>query len=98
MPTQSSADQHTFDESEERTHSFIVKVWLEDPVASVGQAAWRGRITHVPSGKRRYFRDLGDIAAFITPYLLDMGVKFSLWARLRHSLVVLIHQTRANDV
>jgi hypothetical protein len=50
------------------THSFIVKVWLERPVA-----VWRGRITHVPSGHVRSFTDLGEIAAFVAPYLEQAG-------------------------
>jgi hypothetical protein len=57
------------------THSFIVKIWLEETTEEAGQATWRGHITHVPSGERRYVQDLGDIAAFIAPYLERMGVK-----------------------
>jgi hypothetical protein len=57
------------------THSFIVKVWLEAPAEGAQPAVWRGHITHVPSGRRRYLRDLATIAAFIRPYLAEMGVK-----------------------
>ena len=57
------------------THSFIVKIWLEAPADATQPAAWRGHITHVPSGRRRYLRDLSAIAAFIRPYLDEMGVK-----------------------
>jgi hypothetical protein len=63
---------------ESNTHSFIVKVWLEETAEEVGQATWRGHITHVPSGERRYLQDLGKIAAFIAPYLEEMGVKLDL--------------------
>jgi hypothetical protein len=69
---------------ESNTHSFIVKVWLEDGEAAVGQAEWRGYITHVTSGQRRYFKDLKQISGFITPYLEKMGVKFKTGWRLRH--------------
>lgn len=58
------------------THSFIVKVWLEETAEEAGQAIWRGHITHVPSGERRYVKDPDDIPAFIVPYLEGMGVKF----------------------
>ena len=63
---------------ESNTHSFIVKVWLEETAEEAGQATWRGHITHVPSGERRYLQDLDKIAAFIAPYLEEMGVKLDL--------------------
>jgi hypothetical protein len=63
------------------THSFIVKIWLEETAEEAGQARWRGHITHVPSGERRYVQDLDDIAAFIAPYLEKMGVKLGMEQR-----------------
>jgi len=60
---------------ESTTHSFIVKVWLEEAAQEAGRATWRGRITHVPGGERQYFRELRDITGFIMPYLAAMGVK-----------------------
>jgi hypothetical protein len=60
---------------ESNTHSFIVKVWLEESVEEAGQATWRGHITHVPSGERRYVENLSEITAFIVLYLENMGVK-----------------------
>jgi hypothetical protein len=57
------------------THSFIVKVWLEETVEEAGRAKWRGHITHVPSGEKRYLEDLDEITTFITPYLEEMGVR-----------------------
>ena len=57
------------------THSFIIKIWLEETVEEAGRAMWRGHITHVPSGKRRYLKELDGISAFIAPYLEGMGVK-----------------------
>jgi len=67
-------------------HSFIIKVWLEETADEAGQAIWRGRITHVPSGERRYLKDLDDIAAFILPYLDRMGAKSGLLWRARQWL------------
>ncbi len=57
-------------------HSFIIKIWLEEVADEADQAVWRGHITHVPSGERRYVKTLEDIATFIVPYLEAMGVKF----------------------
>ena len=61
------------DQFEVPTHSFIVKIWLEETAEEAGQALWRGHVTHVPSGERRYLQDLNEIVAFIVPYLEAMG-------------------------
>jgi hypothetical protein len=37
-------------------------LWLEERI-------WHGQITHVPSGERRYLKDLHDIVTFIKPYI-----------------------------
>ncbi len=60
--------------SEGDSHSFIVKVWLEETAEEAGRPTWRGRITHVPSGKKRYVKNMDEIIAFVVPYLQDMGV------------------------
>jgi len=57
------------------THSFMVRIWLEETVGEAGQAVWRGHITHVPGGERRYLKDLDGIPVFITPYLREMGAE-----------------------
>jgi hypothetical protein len=57
------------------SHSFIVKVWLEESIEEAGDATWRGHITHVPGEERRYLHTLDDIVEFIGPYLERMGVK-----------------------
>jgi hypothetical protein len=62
------------DQIESNTHSFIVKVWLEEVHEESGKVIWRGHITHVPSGKRRYFEDLAIVNNFILHYLQEMGV------------------------
>ncbi len=77
-------------QTETHTHSFIVKIWLEETVAEDGRAIWRGHITHVPDGERRYFRQLSDITTIIMPYLSKMGVQVKLSARLRQWIVRLI--------
>lgn len=65
------------------TQSFVVKVWLEETVEEAGRARWRGHVTHVTSGERRYLESLSGIAAFIRPYLERWGVKFGVLFRLR---------------
>ena len=57
------------------THSFIVRIWLEETAEEAGQATWRGRITHVSGQESQYLKDLDEIAAFIVPYLEAMGVQ-----------------------
>jgi len=65
---------------ESNTHSFIVKIWLEESVEEDGRATWRGHITHVLSGDRRYLKEMDDITTFIRPNLEQMGVVFgSRW-------------------
>lgn len=68
---------------ESKIHSFIIRIWLEETTEEAGRALWRGHITHVPSGKQRYLKDLDDILLFVAPYLETMGVKFKLYWRLK---------------
>lgn len=58
------------------THAFVIKIWLED------NARWRGYITHVPSGERRYIQTLSEIDDFILPYLENMGIQRKALERL----------------
>lgn len=57
------------------SHSFIVKVWLEESLEETSEATWRGHVTHVPSQERRYLHALDDIIDFIAPHLERIGVK-----------------------
>jgi hypothetical protein len=72
--------------AENHTHSFIVRIWLEETAEETGQAIWRGHITHVPSGKRRYLKDLKAVTAFIAPYLEGMGVRLDTFWRAKQWL------------
>ncbi len=71
---------------EATTYPFIVKIWLEETPAETGRAIWRGYITFVPSGEKRYLNDLDDITAFIMPYLERMGVRPGLGWQVRQWL------------
>ena len=70
-----SSDEVSMDTYESNTHSFIVKVWLEDDDEQHGPPVWRGHVTHVPSNQRRYVDDLNGISKFISGYLERMGVE-----------------------
>jgi hypothetical protein len=50
-------------------HAFVAKLWLERREIEGTQPEWRGRIDHVTSGRRIYFRDLSEITAFIHSFL-----------------------------
>jgi hypothetical protein len=63
------------DPFESKTHSFVVKIWLEDGEEESRSTAWRGHITHVPSKRRQYFESLSGIAKFVSGYLEKMGVE-----------------------
>ena len=66
--------------------SFIVKVWVEKAARRVRRERWHGYITHVPSGERRYLKNLDGIKGFILPYVRGMGgdplrLRAALWLR-----------------
>jgi hypothetical protein len=81
--TKQHEGQTIMDLFESYTHSFIIKIWLEEINEEAAEAKWRGHITHVPSGERRYLKDLDEIRGFIVPYLEVMGVKFGICWRVR---------------
>jgi hypothetical protein len=82
-PSSHVAEDSSLDMFEANTHPFIVKVWLEETAAEAGRAKWRGYITHVPSGERRYVEHLEEIDAFIAFYLEEMGVDLDLGRRVQ---------------
>ncbi len=86
MTADQRAENLDTDLVEWNTHSFIVKIWLEETLEQSRHPLWRGHITHVPSGKRHYFKSLGGILSFIVPYLRSIGIKFGLTWRLREQL------------
>jgi hypothetical protein len=70
----------------EYTCVFIVRIWREPREIEKAGVEWRGVIEHMPTGVRRYFKDLGVIATFIKTYLEEMGVKPTTRWRVRHWL------------
>lgn len=71
---------------EANTHSFVVKVWLEETAQEAGRVRWRGHATHVGSGKRLYFERLEEVVDFIASYLETMGVDFGITSKLGKQL------------
>jgi hypothetical protein len=45
-------------------HLFVVRIWLE-PGRTPAEGQWRGSVVHVPSGERRYFAEMEDLAQFV---------------------------------
>ena len=46
---------------EDNTHVFIVRIWLEPREIEGAEPERRGVIEHLPTGARRYIRDLKEI-------------------------------------
>ena len=46
-------------------------------VEETGELAWHGYITHVPSGQRRYLREIDDVVAFIRSCLETGSARLS---------------------
>jgi hypothetical protein len=53
--------------------SFLIKIWLEESTDEDGKVLWRGYVTHVPGGERRFFDNLNAIVRFIKPYLGELN-------------------------
>ena len=51
------------------THSFVIKIWLEEIIELSGRALWRGHITHVASGEKKPLKSMREIVPFIGDYL-----------------------------
>ncbi len=60
------------DLSETPTHSFIIRIWIEETAEEAGAALWRGHITHVPSGRRYYVQTLDEVVQIIAACLEQM--------------------------
>jgi hypothetical protein len=69
---------------QQRTHqTFILRIWQEETEQEAGRASWRGHITDIGSGERRYVEDLGGVIAFLMPRLELMGERVGLRWRVR---------------
>ena len=70
------------EQQEQQTHSFIVKIWLEETTREAGKARWRGSITHVPGGERQMVGTVAEIGNFVARYLTAMGVRVEMQRRI----------------
>jgi len=70
------------------SHSFILKIWIEETAAEAGYVVWRGSLSHVPDGSRRYFTDLETMADFVGNFIEgmggDVGMRFRVRKQIRH--------------
>jgi hypothetical protein len=71
---------------EVRTHSFIVKIWIEEAGTGTSRGVWRGHITHVPGGERQSVVRLGELSNFIAPYLEEFGIDLGVCRRVQRWL------------
>lgn len=62
------------DPSDSTTHTFIVRLWMEDP-EQPDVRRWRGHITHLIDEQRSYVQSLNEIADFFGRYLTIDGVE-----------------------
>lgn len=54
---------------ESQSHTFIVKIWLEETAEEAGRVIWRGYIVHVLENKRYYLNSLEEIPSYLRPYI-----------------------------
>jgi hypothetical protein len=66
--------------------SFVLRIWLEELQQEDGRSRWRGHITDIATGERRYVEDLDGIVAFLVPRLELMGAHVGLRWRLHNWL------------
>ncbi|MDZ4720588.1 MAG: hypothetical protein SH847_19210 [Roseiflexaceae bacterium] len=81
-PTMGDPAIQVIGEIEPNTHTFVVKIWREETTSSADYVAWRGHITHVASGQRRYVTSLGELHLFIGLYLRELNVQLPLFWRI----------------
>ncbi|MBV9327750.1 MAG: hypothetical protein JO352_28875 [Chloroflexi bacterium] len=51
---------------DERSHTFVVRIWEERRDVADAVPTWRGRVDDVRTGVRRYFTTLEDLVAYLS--------------------------------
>lgn len=51
---------------DERSHTFVVRIWEERRDVADALPTWRGRVDDVRTGVRRYFTKLEDLVAYLS--------------------------------
>jgi hypothetical protein len=64
--------------TESETRTFVLRIWREETAGEDGAARWRGHMTDVESGDKRYVQDLDGVVAFLMQHLQPWGVRFGL--------------------
>ncbi len=64
------------------THSFIVKFWLDEQDPDDNNIVWRGHITHVATGQRKYYNNLREMNGFLIPHLQNMKIRIPIFWRI----------------
>jgi len=80
---------------EDHVHSFVIRVWQEPRELEGAGAEWRGRIEHVQSGERAYFRSLDKMLEFMMAHLNGAERRPSLIAGKRGMLQKLRYWLRS---
>jgi hypothetical protein len=62
-------DEQPDDQADLVIHSFVIRIWFDDANQGAGAPVWRGQITHIPGGERRYFNDIAEIPILIGQHL-----------------------------
>jgi hypothetical protein len=55
--------------SEDQTHAFVVRFWLERRETKGEESFWRGVIEHVLSGRKKYLKKFDEVSDFISAHL-----------------------------
>jgi hypothetical protein len=49
--------------------SFIIRIWTEELDSPEYLPIWRGHVTRIPDGERRYFKNINEVPDLIIAYL-----------------------------
>ncbi|WP_196137474.1 hypothetical protein [Aliikangiella sp. G2MR2-5] len=60
--------------TDEKSASFIIRVWREGGQSSGEKAEWRGSIEQIETGEKSYFCELGKIPKFMKPFIEAIGI------------------------
>lgn len=51
--------------TENNTHSFIIKIWSDEPSTDQKDTIWHGQATNVITGEKFEFKDLAQLEKFL---------------------------------
>jgi hypothetical protein len=71
-----TAEDYQKSRQDVETQSFLVRIWREAGTQP-GEYFWRGHVTEVRHGKRKYVKNFEEIALFIANFLPQLGVQLN---------------------